>query len=560
MPEPVNIIRGALLLACLITGVLAVSTWDSSYIGNDGVQYLSTASNWLNGKGFSTNALIYTPHFQGQIPAAQTVWPPGYPVAIAISTLSGLDLQQSALALNLLGHALASFLVFLILRNLTVTPGFSLTSACLFYLTAIPWHYTRGLVTEPIFTVLTLAIVLLLSMPAKKQSFRYLLCGLLAAVAVYTRYSAILFAFSVGLVVLIVTLFERGRSPGSIISSLLKLMLISLPPALAWMQLMFRNQQLTGNLQRETGYDSPNTLMATLKLWIGHTADVLGFSAGGLYNHTIGLVLYAVFFLVITTFSLYAIKSIVRGPTRLPLSATIPLSIIVTHSLTFVAYLSYCELSNSPLNITTRYIYQIYPGLFILFGFLIWTGISTAKTSKQASAQFPFHAAMVTLVSVFLIAQINETTAPPRFALKGKFVHAAMALPVTETMDLHSFIERCYTASAGSKQASATLWSTHGQQMHLNTNVPTLTRTEVYANNTLDFKALAEQIVQYNIRLFIFFDVTEDLDKAHVAAMRSIMDWLPQNGHSPITMKNNLTPYDISVQIYTVDGQCREQL
>ena len=560
MPEPVNIVRGVLLLACLITGALAITAWDSSYIANDGVQYLSTASNWLKGNGFSTDALIYTPHFQGQIPAAQTVWPPGYPFAIAISTLSGLDLQQSALALNLLGHALARYLVFQILLNLTVTRGFAFITACLFYITAIPWHYTLGLVTEPIFTVLTLAIILLLSKPANNQSFRYLMCGLLAAAAVYTRYSAILFAFSVGLVFLIVTLFEGRRSNRPTLSSLLKLMLISLPPVLAWMQLMIRNKQLTGNLQRETGYDMPNTLASTLKLWIGHTADVLGFSAGGLYNHTAGLVLYAVLVLIILIVSLYAMKSIANDSTWRPSSVIIPLSIIVTHSLTFIAYLSYCELSSSPLNITTRYVYQIYPGLFILVGFLIWKGISTVKKTNHPGALSLFHAAMVTLVGVFLVAQINETTAPPRFALKAKFVHSAMALSVTDTLDLRTFVQRCYATSKGSKEAIATIWSSHGQQMHLNTNIPTLTRTEVYANNALNFKTLAEQIAQYNIRLFVFFDETEDLDKAHIAAMQSIMEWLPQKGHFPITMKNNLTPYDISVQVYTVDGQCREHL
>jgi len=34
-------------LAVLVINVFAVITWDVSHIANDGIQYLSTARNWL---------------------------------------------------------------------------------------------------------------------------------------------------------------------------------------------------------------------------------------------------------------------------------------------------------------------------------------------------------------------------------------------------------------------------------------------------------------------------------------------------------------------------------
>ncbi len=127
-----------IVLICAALNVLTVVSWDFSYIVNDGVQQLSTARNWLQGNGFSTDALIYAPHFQGVIPAPQTVWPPGYAFAFAVVSLSGLPLEWAAFLLNIVTHALTAVLVHFILGRMGETRRFSMSAALLFYLMAMP--------------------------------------------------------------------------------------------------------------------------------------------------------------------------------------------------------------------------------------------------------------------------------------------------------------------------------------------------------------------------------------------------------------------------------------
>jgi len=196
-------------LAVLVLNVITIITWDVSYIANDGVQYLSTAKNWLAGYGFSTDALIYAPHFQSKFPAAQTVWPPGYPFVIAIFSKIGLDLQQSALAINLLMHTAASLMMLFILNRLEVRRTFAILSAFTFYLLSISWVYSSSLITEPLFTTLLLAALLCLPDIKRSGLATWVVCGLIVAAAVYVRYSTVLFALGTGLNWLCWLVFQR---------------------------------------------------------------------------------------------------------------------------------------------------------------------------------------------------------------------------------------------------------------------------------------------------------------------------------------------------------------
>jgi len=151
MSDRRNLFFIILAVACVVINLIAFFEWDMTYITNDGVQYLSTATNWLQNKGFSTNALMYGPHFQGEFPGPQTVWPPGYPFVLALGGLLGIDLITTGLIVNLTTHALASLLIVLILRRMRVDTGFSIVCGVLFYGMAIPWSFARGIITEPLY-------------------------------------------------------------------------------------------------------------------------------------------------------------------------------------------------------------------------------------------------------------------------------------------------------------------------------------------------------------------------------------------------------------------------
>ena len=159
-----------LFLAAVTLNVVSITSWNFSYIANDGIQYLSTAGNWLAGNGFSTNTLTYAPHFQGKFPAAQTVWPNGYPFAIALLIKSGMDAPVAVLTLNHAAHALASLVMWLLLQKMGITRLFASVCTLVFYSTCMPWAYVSGGMTEPVFTTLLLAALLFLPRPGTQHS------------------------------------------------------------------------------------------------------------------------------------------------------------------------------------------------------------------------------------------------------------------------------------------------------------------------------------------------------------------------------------------------------
>ena len=195
------------LAAAAICNAVVWMHWDPTLIMNDGVGYLSTASNALNGNGFSTNALIYTPHFEGRLPAYETVWPIGFPASIAAASVVGLSVQSTALALNLIAHGVSALLVFAILRRCGVTMPLSLTGALTFYFTTEPWFLVVAILSEPMFALLVLATLALFPPLERFSLARLILCGLLMAAATTVRYSgaitSVSFAAGAGIVCLI---------------------------------------------------------------------------------------------------------------------------------------------------------------------------------------------------------------------------------------------------------------------------------------------------------------------------------------------------------------------
>ena len=179
MADRSNLIIFLLLLCGLAINILTITTWDMSLIANDGIQYLSTARNWLAGNGFSTEVLMYAPHFQETIPAAQTVWPPGQPLAIALVSKLGISLENAALILNLVMHAAASFVMYLVLLKLGVEKFFAIVCTFAFYFLALPWSYVSAGIAEPIATTALLGALLFLPTPNKSPLLTWVICGVL---------------------------------------------------------------------------------------------------------------------------------------------------------------------------------------------------------------------------------------------------------------------------------------------------------------------------------------------------------------------------------------------
>lgn len=555
MIRTANAIIAILLIISAAVNAYTVMHWDISYIANDGVQYLSTARNWLEGAGFSTDALIYGPHFQGVVPAAQTVWPPGYPFAIALVSMIGLELPQAGLTLNVITHAVAAGLLFFVLLRMDVTKRCAAIATLLFYLMAMPWSFVSGLMTEPVFTTLLIGATLALPNPRVSSIFTWLLCGVLMALAIYVRYSAVFFAAGIGAgLFLYIVLYERPTISATI-TMLGKLSLMMLLPVLAFAHLMYRTSILIGTLDRYSGSREPETLLSTMWLWGANSAELLGFGTGHFFDTAVGIALYSLFTALIVFLGvLYFVRN--GTPDRTPDRPATSYARIVTlvslaHGLGLVIYLTISSMSDTPLEIINRYLYQIYFGFYLVFCYLVTNRASQpadAFISKDNLRMVP----LVATVTLYLFVQINELhTSRQHFFEEPMAAAEVMSLPVGSSQTLNSHIRQCVGQTPG-----GSIWSTHGQHVHLHTKLPTVTQLNIYTRLPFDAEPIKSKIDAYNIQAFVFVGDQQHEDQKYRHYMASLKKWLADSRFSPLTLPADQVRGNKQVTVYIDDTAC----
>jgi hypothetical protein len=111
-------------LATALCVALVVAWYEPSAVYNDSFQLASVARNLLDGHGLSTSIVYYDSQYAaGTMPAAQTVWPPGMPAAVAALAYLGLDTDRAMFVVSLAGYAACPFLAASILRRIDTTPS-----------------------------------------------------------------------------------------------------------------------------------------------------------------------------------------------------------------------------------------------------------------------------------------------------------------------------------------------------------------------------------------------------------------------------------------------------
>jgi len=528
-------------------------TWDISYIANDGIQYISTAKNWLQGLGFSTDALIYAPHFQGELPAPQTVWPFGYSIAIALFSKIGLDLPQAAFAFNLIMHAAASLIMWLILRKLEIAKTFALVCTLLFYMLAMPWAYASGVMTEPLFATLLLAALLFLPDIKQGNLASWFLCGLIIAAAIYVRYSSVLFAMGTGVGIAICLLINERKSFNKLFVQACKLALLILIPVIAFSHLMYRTSTLIGTLDRYSGSKIPETLGSTAYLWFAKTSQLMGFNSSTLLpgsSSSIAFILLAALAIGVLLLFFLQKKSAAGSETSREYFHTL-FAVASAHAVILAAYLTINSVSTSPLIVIERYIYQVYPGLFAVFCYALFH-VTRNYNAKGKTTGRLVTAVSASMVLIYLFAQFNAAI----YLRKHYFEEAwgaqqMMNLPVTQSQNLTE-----YTASCFSSSPNDSIWATHGQTIHLHTGIPTITQLDIYTTQPFDSSYLIQQIADYKLRMFFFVNSPDRRAETHIAYLDSMKAWLLQNGYVKVALQNNQFAGDRSLDLYTKEADC----
>ena len=214
--------------------------------------------------------------------------------------------------------------------------------------------------------------------PKHSTTPTWLLCGLFIAAAIYVRYSAVFSAFGTGVGIALYLLLYGPNKPAVLIKPLFKLALLLSLPVLVFGQLMYRTFTMIGTFDRYSGLKDPESLVSTLKLWAIVTSKQLGFSSSDLIGSKAITILFLLFILLITVFVIwfFATSSSALRNSRSEKSLVhfrIVALAVALHTLTLVAYLSYASMTSSPLAIISRYTFQIYPGLYAVFCFMLYT-------------------------------------------------------------------------------------------------------------------------------------------------------------------------------------------
>lgn len=542
---------------CLVFNLLAWSLWNSTYIFVDGVQYLSTAKNWLDGHGFSTNTLMYTPHFQGVLPAPQTVWPPGYPLLIALTSMVGIPIQTAALLLNLFFLAASALLTLAILLRCKIAFSSAVLFTLLFYCTAIPWVYSIGLLTEPVFGTLILAAIALLPDPEKDRIWQWFACGTALALCVTVRYSGVFFAMGVGagLFVYLVVVFHKDLKRFATGVSLLTL-LISISVT-CFLALQYRTYLLTGTIRRETGGMEPDSLVDTILSIIWQIRRLLGFVEAGIQsNITVKVItgLFAIVLIYVLTQSFY---TVIRTKNQNENSANryrrVACFVILAHTAVFIIFFCIVSAEISSVSLNDRYLYQIFPGVFILICLLVSEALTRMQTHYTLGFIKWFQGSLVALAILFLVAQINFITGIKSYSAAGLHAREVLALQVTEKVDLNMMIRSCVV---GSENRMSTLWSNDSQLLHLYTTAPTVSTPDVYANIPNVFEVLADQIDTYDIKMFVIVNNLPNITPEYAKLLDDLKHWLMQNGHTKVPMQEHQISDNIYVETYVIDQLC----
>ena len=537
--------------------VMLWALWTPSYVLNDGVQYLSTANSWLSGSGFSTNALMYTPHFQGILPAPQTVWPLGYPMIIALVSMLGMSAEAAALSINVFSQALSALLVFVILRRLKLNFYSAFFCSLIFYSTGNPWAYSVALVSEPLFSMLILVAIFFQPGFQRSSLWPWIFSGVLVALCVLTRYSGVLFAAGIGAGMFIYLIKTSSIRSTDFWRGIAMLTLQMSIPVILLGATLYRTYLLTGTIGRDIGVIDTGDLFQRLKLVFWQVREFIGFTDTGILppsvNTPLMCLLVLLVLLALVQMSIVSLKKTPKTTSSQTEIFNVLLYVICGHTAVFVIFFAFSVAGLALVDLNHRYLNQIYPGLFVLFCVLCAKVFRIIEKLQLFEHGKWFRKSLVAILCLFALAQANLATAIKDYSMPGVQIREALDLNVSETTDLQTMIQSCLVRSG---ETVGSIWSNDGQQLSYAAGIPTITVADVYGNNPYDLENVRNHIETYDVKMFVILNNLPDIAPQFIQMLTDVKQWLIKQGYEKITLSQNEISSDITVDVYLLDKTC----
>jgi len=426
-----EIVLWCLLYVTVLAGILYHAKGPG--LSNDSYQYLSEAENIYNGHGLTTSIVHFdTERAHGRVPAPLTTFPPGYSLAIAAISRTGLARETAGLILSA-----ASFISLVPL--IACTAGLLELSAMatrmvllLLLGNSAAGLYATAVVTESLFTALALSalLCLLLHERANGGTPAAAAGNLFVACACWVRYAG-LFLFVAAGAHLAWRAFRR-RDRRSVIASAC----LALPAALISC-LLVRNMVLTGSWKGGNTKAVAHPLAAVLKQF-GVSTYHLFFGEGvptrlGVLQVILGVGLILSSVLLFVTVARVASSSGIRAA----LGRAFPgAGLLLVYVVVYNAGIIYLGMF-SVISFGSRMFYPLLPVYFLLSG-LILTRLQALPGARSAPLAWTACAAII----VGSYWSINlENTMVHRPMSPDRVVEASFAVPSGTGGSLRSWFD-----------------------------------------------------------------------------------------------------------------------
>jgi hypothetical protein len=184
------------MLAMAVLIFLSVNKFGLRF-NNDSYQYLSVAENLRTRGEIATSIVEFDPErARGILPAPETTFPAGYPVAINLLAKTGLSPEKAAWLVSMLSMLGVIPLLWWVSGMIGASPNLKRLTVALWCFNAQAIFYACSVATEGLFTVLVLGSVALFVFSERegKQALRISLPAgmVLIGVAYWVRYAGIL--------------------------------------------------------------------------------------------------------------------------------------------------------------------------------------------------------------------------------------------------------------------------------------------------------------------------------------------------------------------------------
>src|SRR2546429_103318 len=267
-----------LVLGVSLVGLVAL--YDRSFISIDGAFYVSAAQNLASGHGFATSIIWNEEQYRaGGMPAPQTVFPPGYPLLIAVVSRLGVDPPYAAFLVALLAFGAIPLVIYDILRAAGHPPLRAFAVSAVWLGAPFAWFNVLSCMSEMLFTLLTLLSLRCVMQSDRDPGRRDLwlaAAGTVAGLAFTVRYQGVYYLISLGLFFLLRVTRARDRQ------SVRALMLVAGPASVFVVALFVRNHLLIGKLV--TLIPEDRSLLDVLRTFAWGLGELLGFTRSGLLD------------------------------------------------------------------------------------------------------------------------------------------------------------------------------------------------------------------------------------------------------------------------------------